>query len=266
MWPAILRPGKTLAGVAEEPMEPRCLLDLDPWVMAPLLMFHLLMVPAYKRTPLALHWDHRGKRHCELYLGRFVSAACNPPYLQEISLYALEHFEREAKESNTLARYAWTRGWAHVNHQLLHCHRVGRACCVMRAVDTLEAFAYALSCHIYLVSHLENFVHLQLLTRAVISSLLELHHQTCIEKAFPKHWHCHSLNCQLQDQEVSASWMQVSLPRHSRLAGNNSSPTGERITKFCWLHTAFSTKCPNLQSHAGPLSSVCRLLHHHHKC
>jgi len=52
IWPAILRPGKTLAGVAEEPMDPRCLLDLDPWVMGPLLMFHLLMVPAIEAHTL----------------------------------------------------------------------------------------------------------------------------------------------------------------------------------------------------------------------
>ena len=30
MWPAILRPGSTRLGVADIPMDPCCLLDLDP--------------------------------------------------------------------------------------------------------------------------------------------------------------------------------------------------------------------------------------------
>ncbi len=44
--PAILRPGRTRLGVADDPMEPCCLFDLDPCVMLPRWWFHLLMAPA----------------------------------------------------------------------------------------------------------------------------------------------------------------------------------------------------------------------------
>ncbi len=49
MWPAILRPGNTRAGVAHIPMEPCCRLDLEPWVMFPRAMPHRLMLPARRK-------------------------------------------------------------------------------------------------------------------------------------------------------------------------------------------------------------------------
>ena len=44
--PAILRPGSTREGVADDPMDPCCRCDLEPCVIRPRLWFQRLIVPA----------------------------------------------------------------------------------------------------------------------------------------------------------------------------------------------------------------------------
>ena len=64
--PAILRPGSTREGVADDPMDPCCRCDLEPCVIRPRLWFQRLIVPARAHGSRQLQEHHRHKMpHCQ---------------------------------------------------------------------------------------------------------------------------------------------------------------------------------------------------------